>query len=216
MPYKSEAQRKFFHANKGKLEAQGVDVGEWDKATKGKKLPEKVATAMFKNASATLAALLLHNALTKVGEGLDLSNYPVSDLEPGRREREMDRLGIEGAAQKGERMAYDARVAPQIAAGQEPAPFGRTETPAEGQLRANRNLHAIPPVAAPAVNPDADIQSYWAAHPEAVSQFSNKLHATLNPAPVMAKPTTPGAPSALAVNNVASSGHPVANAQPRF
>ena len=34
MPYKSEAQRKFFHANKKKLEKQGVDVKEWDYADK--------------------------------------------------------------------------------------------------------------------------------------------------------------------------------------
>lgn len=42
MPYVSEAQRRYFHANKAKLEAQGVDVGEWDAATKGKKIPERV------------------------------------------------------------------------------------------------------------------------------------------------------------------------------
>ena len=42
MPFKSDAQRKFFHANKAKLEAQGVDVDEWDRASKGKKLPKKV------------------------------------------------------------------------------------------------------------------------------------------------------------------------------
>jgi hypothetical protein len=41
MPYKSNAQRKFFHANEKKMEAQGVDVGEWDAASKGKKLPER-------------------------------------------------------------------------------------------------------------------------------------------------------------------------------
>ena len=41
MPYKSDAQRKFFHANKAKLEAQGIDVEEWDKASKGKKLSKK-------------------------------------------------------------------------------------------------------------------------------------------------------------------------------
>ena len=41
MPYKSEAQRKFFHANKEKLEKQGVDVSEWDAASKGKTLPER-------------------------------------------------------------------------------------------------------------------------------------------------------------------------------
>lgn len=43
MPYKSEAQRKFFNVNRKKLEAQGVDVDEWNQASKGKKLPEKKA-----------------------------------------------------------------------------------------------------------------------------------------------------------------------------
>ena len=42
MPYKSDAQRKYFHANKEELEKQGVDVKEWDKESKGLKLPEKV------------------------------------------------------------------------------------------------------------------------------------------------------------------------------
>jgi len=41
MPYKSEAQRKFFHTNKNKLEKQGVDVKEWDKESKGLKLAKK-------------------------------------------------------------------------------------------------------------------------------------------------------------------------------
>ena len=40
MPYKSDAQRKYFHANKAKLESEGVNVHEWDEASKGKKLPE--------------------------------------------------------------------------------------------------------------------------------------------------------------------------------
>ena len=42
MPYKSKAQEKFFNANKAKLEKQGVNVNEWNKASKGKKLPAKV------------------------------------------------------------------------------------------------------------------------------------------------------------------------------
>lgn len=46
MPYKSQAQRKYFHANKAKLEAQGVNVGEWDKSSKGRKLPIKVKNKM--------------------------------------------------------------------------------------------------------------------------------------------------------------------------
>ena len=41
MPYKSEAQRKYFHANKKKLEKQGIDVEEWDKESKGLKLPQR-------------------------------------------------------------------------------------------------------------------------------------------------------------------------------
>lgn len=41
MPYKSVKQERFFNANKAKLESQGVDVNEWNKASKGKKLPLK-------------------------------------------------------------------------------------------------------------------------------------------------------------------------------
>jgi len=41
MPYKSKAQMRYFHANRKKLERQGVDVDEWDKKSKGRKLPER-------------------------------------------------------------------------------------------------------------------------------------------------------------------------------
>ncbi len=43
MPYKSDAQRRFFHS-KGAARAglSKVEVKEWDQASKGKKLPEKV------------------------------------------------------------------------------------------------------------------------------------------------------------------------------
>ena len=39
MPFVSEAQRKYFNVNRKKLEAQGVDVGHWNKISKGRKLP---------------------------------------------------------------------------------------------------------------------------------------------------------------------------------
>ena len=42
MPYRSERQRAYFHANKEKLEKQGVNVEEWDKSSKGLNLPHKV------------------------------------------------------------------------------------------------------------------------------------------------------------------------------
>jgi len=39
MPYKSKAQRAYFHAHEKELRRQGVNVKEWDSASKGKKLP---------------------------------------------------------------------------------------------------------------------------------------------------------------------------------
>lgn len=42
MPYKSEAQRKFFHAAEKRGEISKATVSEYDKASKGKKLPQKV------------------------------------------------------------------------------------------------------------------------------------------------------------------------------
>lgn len=42
MPYVSKKQERFFNANRNKLEKQGVNVDEWNAASKGKELPEKV------------------------------------------------------------------------------------------------------------------------------------------------------------------------------
>jgi len=41
MPYASKKQAAFFHANKDKLEKQGVNVSEWDKSTDFSTLPER-------------------------------------------------------------------------------------------------------------------------------------------------------------------------------
>jgi len=40
-PYKSEAQRKKFHAMKERGEISAKTVEHWDKASKGKKLPKR-------------------------------------------------------------------------------------------------------------------------------------------------------------------------------
>lgn len=42
MPYVSQAQAGYFHIHKKQLAKQGVSVAEWDKASKGKKLPKHV------------------------------------------------------------------------------------------------------------------------------------------------------------------------------
>jgi hypothetical protein len=41
MPYKSLKQMRYFNAHRKELEKQGVDVNEWNAASKGKQLPEK-------------------------------------------------------------------------------------------------------------------------------------------------------------------------------
>lgn len=40
MPYDSQAQAAYFNEHKDELEKQGVDVGEWNRASKGLSLPE--------------------------------------------------------------------------------------------------------------------------------------------------------------------------------
>ena len=42
MPYKSDAQRRYFHAAASRGEITRKTVKEFDKASKGKRLPEKV------------------------------------------------------------------------------------------------------------------------------------------------------------------------------
>lgn len=52
--YKSRKQEKFFNANRAKLEKQGVDVDEWNRSSKGKKLPEAVSGLREADARARL------------------------------------------------------------------------------------------------------------------------------------------------------------------
>ena len=48
MPYKSRAQEEYFNANRAKLEAQGVNVDEWNAASEGKKLPQRIGKSKAK------------------------------------------------------------------------------------------------------------------------------------------------------------------------
>jgi hypothetical protein len=41
MPYKSRAQAAYFNIHKKQLAKQGVNVSEWNRASKGKKLPKR-------------------------------------------------------------------------------------------------------------------------------------------------------------------------------
>ena len=41
MPYKSKAQAAYFNIHKKQLEKQGVNVDEWNRKSKGKKMPKR-------------------------------------------------------------------------------------------------------------------------------------------------------------------------------
>ena len=76
MPYKSLAQERYFNANRGKLEREGVDVDEWNEASKGEQLPMKTHTVHldqagkkpFKIKEGSLHAMLHIPQDEKIGE----------------------------------------------------------------------------------------------------------------------------------------------------
>jgi hypothetical protein len=82
MPYKSDAQRRYFNANRSALEEQGVDVDEWNESSKGKKLPEKVKEKEASDALSTLcqraAQLLGQTKKARCWEGYE----PVPGKKP--------------------------------------------------------------------------------------------------------------------------------------
>lgn len=62
MPYKSQAQRRKFHAMEARGEISPTTVKEFDRASKGKKLPEKVKSAYVLGGVNALAQLGLKRA----------------------------------------------------------------------------------------------------------------------------------------------------------
>jgi len=50
VPYKSQAQAAYFNIHKKELEKQGVDVNEWNQASKGKSLPKKAKSTKWRDA----------------------------------------------------------------------------------------------------------------------------------------------------------------------
>jgi hypothetical protein len=57
MPFKSRAQQAYFNANRAKLEREGVDVDEWNAASKGMKLPKRAKGKDKKSGWTSLAKL---------------------------------------------------------------------------------------------------------------------------------------------------------------
>jgi hypothetical protein len=73
MPYKSKAQAAYFNIHKDELEKQGVNVGEWNAASKGKKLPKHVKRSRKNGQISDRAA-----AKSKTYGGKDGMNIPAA------------------------------------------------------------------------------------------------------------------------------------------
>jgi len=70
MPYKSQAQAAYFNIHRKELEAQGVNVGEWNSATKGKHLPKHA-----RHGGAVAAAMRLVKRRYAEGGGTPQNSY---------------------------------------------------------------------------------------------------------------------------------------------
>jgi len=92
MPYKSDAQRKYFNANRKELESQGVDVDEWNDSSRGKKLPEKV-----KEKEASDALNMLHRQaaqlLVSVKQAAEDEDKPKKKDSPSKKIVDMNSVG---------------------------------------------------------------------------------------------------------------------------
>jgi hypothetical protein len=49
MPYVSQKQEAYFNMHRKMLESKGVDVDEWNRASAGKKLPERSLASRVKS-----------------------------------------------------------------------------------------------------------------------------------------------------------------------
>ncbi len=82
MPYVSRAQAGYFHTHKAQLERQGVDVGEWDAATKGKHLPERAMSHTKVDLGSKGSFSVKKGALHEMLGISEDKKIPASDLSP--------------------------------------------------------------------------------------------------------------------------------------
>jgi hypothetical protein len=65
MPFASKAQQGYFNANRAKLEAQGVNVDEWNAASKGLKLPARAKSPGRKGKNLQRSGMISNRQMAK-------------------------------------------------------------------------------------------------------------------------------------------------------
>lgn len=99
MPYASDSQRRKFHAMEARGEISKKTVEHWDKASKGKKLPEKVEDGQEKTAavSALTYAVMLRKKADAAEDFLNTkANYERRKFVGGGYDPELQKLVLSG------------------------------------------------------------------------------------------------------------------------
>jgi len=79
MPFKSKAQAAYFNIHRKQLEKQGVNVDEWNSASKGKQLTKRVSKKLPRKKRR-------NNMATKeLGTNIESYRLPVTDTQEARR-----------------------------------------------------------------------------------------------------------------------------------
>ncbi len=207
MPYASDAQRRYFNANRDELEAEGVDVGEWNASSKGKDLPEKV-----KESGAFNLGQLVKQSLGGMGGGLGA----IPPLPGWMKPKPTLEAGGPAPSRRPALAANPFTGPPPVAA---PEPRSAVTPPVAAPKPAAQPPVAQPPVAAPkpqpAVTPPVAAPKPTATAPPVAA---SKPTATAPPvaAPKPAKPpvaaSKPAAPKPVAAPSVAIPPPPAATA----
>lgn len=84
MPYKSEAQRRFFNSEAGKEKLGEAEVEHWNKESEGMKLPEKVKDTLDKAIKACdekSLSQVYNDGMRKMASAIDVKNPEKSRTE---------------------------------------------------------------------------------------------------------------------------------------
>ena len=83
MPYKSEAQRKYFNSPAGKAKIGAEEVKHWNEVSKGMKLPKKLDDAIETCDKIITEQLSMFGPPVKGEEKKELKEYSLSYIIPG-------------------------------------------------------------------------------------------------------------------------------------
>jgi hypothetical protein len=131
MPYKSRAQAAYFNIHKKELSKQGVDVNEWNEASRGLRLPKKIKSYESGGTVTETGPALLHKneiviPAEKNMEGSALHELMASRLGSGQPKKKKAKLHMHIYQMDDKKF----HVEHSYRGGEEPSPEGSEHAPA--------------------------------------------------------------------------------------